>query len=76
MKEYFNEIRAKGRDGGRVCTKFLIVYDIELKNLIEIIKEDIVEYRLFIKRQEVAHHSIETTGWFIKLHPEIDLQSM
>ena len=58
MKEYFNETRAKGRDSGRVYTKLLMMHDIELEDLVEMIKEDIVEYRLFLKRQVVAHHSI------------------
>ena len=50
MKEYFNEIRAKGRDSGRAYTKFLIMHEIELEDIIEIIKEDMVEYRLFLKK--------------------------
>ena len=50
LKEYFNKIRAKGRDGTRVYTKFLMMHDIELEDLIEMIKEDIVKYRLFLKR--------------------------
>ena len=50
LKEYFNEIRAKKRDGRKVHTKFLMMHDIELEDLVEMIKEDIVEYRLFLKR--------------------------
>ena len=62
LKEYFNEIRAKERDSRRMYTKFLMVHDIELEDLIEMIKEDIVEYRLFLKRQAVTYHSTETIG--------------
>ena len=76
LKEYFNNIRTKRRDSRRIYTKLLMMCDIELEDLVEMIKKDTVEYRLFMKRQLIIHYSTETTGWFIKLHLEINQQLM
>ena len=76
LKEYFSNIKTKGYEEGKVYTKFLIMHSVELEDLIEMIKKDMKEFRLYIKRQAVLHHSTETTKWCIKLHPEIHLQSI
>ena len=48
----------------------------ELLDLLEMIKEDISESKMYVKVQAVSHHSMETTVWYIKLHPDIDIESM
>ena len=38
FNEYFNDIRTKERDSRRVYTKLLIINNIELKDLVKMIK--------------------------------------
>ena len=44
LKEYFWDIKTKGCNSRRVYTKMLMLHDIDLVNLIEIIKEDMNEF--------------------------------
>ena len=61
LKEYFWDVKIKEHNGGRVYMKLLILHDEELLDLLEIIKEDIGESKMYIKVQAVSHHSTETT---------------
>ena len=47
-----------------------------IEELIEMLKKEMSDIRLFIKPQAVISALAETTGWFIKLYSEIDLKAM
>ena len=57
IRDYFYDIRNKGKDRGRVFTKCLILYDITIEDIIEMGKEELSEYRFCMKLQAVAYHS-------------------
>ena len=76
LKEYFWNIKTNGYNGRRVHNQILILHDTDLADLIEIIKEDMNEFKIYLKEQAVSYHSTEMTGWCIKLHLDIDIKSM
>ena len=39
IKDYFFEIKTKGKEGGRVYTKCLIMYNVKFQDLAKIVKE-------------------------------------
>jgi len=41
--------KTKGRTGGRVYTKMLILYNEDLVNLIEILKENISKFKIYLE---------------------------
>ena len=49
MRDYFFEVKTKGNEGGRVYTKCLILYNIDFADLVEMLKEEFSEKKLFIK---------------------------
>ena len=49
LKEFFWDIRTKEKDRGRVHIKMLIMHNLDLRELIKIIKEEMSEFKLFIK---------------------------
>ena len=68
--------RTKGIDGGRFCTKILLLHDVDLTDFFETVKEEMREFKVYLKKQTVAHHSTETIGWYIKLHADVDVRSI
>ena len=76
MKEFFHKVKTRGKDGGRACTRCLILHELPIEELTEMLKEEMSNIRLFIKPQAVMLALAETTGWFIKLHPEINLKAI
>ena len=72
----FWDVKTKGYNSGRVYTKLLILYNKELSDLLEMIKEDMSESKMYVKAQAVLYFLIETTGWYIKLYLDIDIESM
>ena len=76
IKEFFYKVRIKGKEGGRVYTRCLILYNLLIEDLIKIVKEEMSEIRLFIKPQAVMLAMAETIEWFIKLDLEIDIKTM
>ena len=74
IKKFFHKVRTKRKEGGRVYIRCLILHDLLIKELIKIVKEEMSKIRLFMKPQAVILAIAETTGWFIKLHPEIDIK--
>ena len=49
LRECFWDVKTKGHSGGRVYTKMLILYDKELLNLLKMIKEDMSEFKIYLK---------------------------
>jgi len=76
LKEYFWDAKTKGQSSGRVCTKMLMLYDEDLVDLIEMLKEYMSKFKIYLKEQAVSHYLTEITRWYIKLHPEIDMKSI
>ena len=74
LKKYFAGIKSKVRDGGRAHVKMLLLYDSDLENLIEMVKEEMSEFKVYLYRQEVAHDLTETSGLRIKLHTCVYIQ--
>ena len=40
------------------------------------IKEEMNEFKIYLKEQVVSYYSIKMTGSYIKLHLDIDIKSM
>ena len=76
IKEFFYKVRTKGKEGRRVCARCLILHDLPIEDFIKMVKEEMSKIRLFMKPQVVILAMAETTGWFIKLHPEIDIKTI
>ena len=70
---FFYNVKTKGKDRGRVCTKYLILHVVPIEDLIEMIKEEFNKNKLHIKLQAVAHHSTIVTGQFIWLYPKVNI---
>ena len=49
LKGYFQNIKTKRCNSKRVCTKMLILYDADVVHLIKIIKEEINEFKIYLK---------------------------
>ena len=62
LREYFWDVKTKGHNGGRVYIKLLMLYDEELLDLLEMIKKDISESKMYVKVQAVSYYSTETTS--------------
>ena len=54
----------------------LMLHNTDVVDLIEIIKEDMNEFKIYLKEQAVSYYSIEMTGQYVKLHPDIDIKSV
>ena len=39
------------------------------------LREEFGQLKLFLKAQPVQHHDTTTTGWFVKLHPEVHIDT-
>ena len=76
LRDFFYKVKTKGKDGGRVFTKYLIMYNLPIEDLIEMVREEMSEVKLFIKLQAVIVASEEIIGQFIKLYLEIDIKMM
>ena len=49
LKEYFQDIKTKEQNSGRVYTKILLLHNADLADLIEIIKQDMNEFKIYLK---------------------------
>ena len=49
MRDYFFEIKTKGKEGSRVYTKCLIIHNIDFQDIAEIVKEEFSKNKLYIK---------------------------
>ena len=65
IKDFFHEVRTKGREGERVYTKCLLLYEVQIEDLIEMIKEQLSDVKLHMKIQVVVYNSTTITGQFI-----------
>ena len=61
IRDYFYDIRTKGKEEGRVFTKYLILHNISIKVIIKMSKEELSEYRFYMKLQVVAYYSTKIT---------------
>ena len=61
------------KNGVIMCAKLDMLHDFPLKDLTDMLKEEMNELKRFMKAQAVSHHSATITWWFIKLHLELDL---
>ena len=57
IRDFFHEIKTKGRDREKVYTKFLLPYKVQIEDLIKIVKEELSNIKLYIKIQVVAYHN-------------------
>ena len=53
----------------------LMMHDCAIEDFAEMLKEEFSEIKLFLKLQSVQHHETLTTGWFVKLHPDIHVET-
>ena len=51
------------------------MHNAELSDIIEILKEELNNYKFYIKTQPVQFAVVETTGWFMHLYPSLYIQS-
>jgi len=49
IKEFFHKVRTKGKEGGRVYIRCLILHNLLIEDLIDLVKEEMSEIRLFMK---------------------------
>ena len=52
LRDFFWDIKTKGQNGSRVYVKILIMYDLDLGELIEMIKEEMSKFKLFVKSRQ------------------------
>jgi len=50
MRDFFFEIKTKGKDGGRVYTKCLLLHDQPFEDIAEMIKEEFSNQKLYFKK--------------------------
>jgi hypothetical protein len=62
MRDYFFEIKTKGKEGSRVYTKCFIIYNMDFKDIAEIVKEEFSKNKLCIKLQVVEHSNTSITS--------------
>ena len=55
--------------------KVLFMHNYIIGDFAEMLKEEFSEIKLFLKSQPVQHHDTLTKGWFVKLHPEIHIET-
>ena len=53
-----------------------MIHNLLLSDLIEIVHEEMGKIKLCMKPKVVLSHSTEVIEWFIKLHPEINVNYM
>ena len=56
-------------------SKVLVMHNHAIGDFAEMLKEVFSEIRLFLKPRSVQHHDALTTGWFVKLYPEIHVET-
>ena len=62
LQDYFYQIQYKGKSRGRVYTKYLIIHNYLIKDIVEILKKEFSEIRLYIKLQPVQYYDTVTIG--------------
>ena len=62
LREFFFEIKTKGTEGGRVCTRCLIMHNTQFSDLAEMIKEEFSNNKLYIKPQAVEYYDTLVIG--------------
>ena len=62
MREYFFEIKTKDNNRGRVYTKCLLLHNQPFADIVEMIKEEFSNQKLYLKLQAVAHHDTIIIG--------------
>ena len=50
MRDFFFEIKTKGKDGDRVYTKYLLLHDQPFEDITEMIKEEFSNQKLYFKK--------------------------
>ena len=59
LRDFFWDVKTKGRDSSRVYKKILIMHDLDLGDLIEIIKEEMSKFKLFVKKNVLIKYLIK-----------------
>ena len=67
IREHVADVKSKGRDRGKFFSKILLLNDSDLYFLIEMVKEEMIEFKVYLHEQVVAYHSTETAGWYIQV---------
>ena len=74
LKEFFYQLKSKNCSDCQFA-KCYLMYNMELGNIIEILKEELNSYKFYTKAQSVQSTVIETTSWFMYLYPDLYIQS-
>ena len=53
--KYSFQFKLKGKDGERMFSKYYIMYNEKITNIIEVLKEELCKIKLYIKLQVVAY---------------------
>ena len=56
-------------------TRVLLIHNYTIEDFAKMLKEEFSKIKLFLKPQSVQHYDMTTTGWFIKLHLEIHIET-
>ena len=73
LQKYFYKIKHNGKSGGRVNEKHYVVHNCPITDITEMLKEEFSELKLYMKPQPVQYHDTTNIGWFLELHPEVDI---
>ena len=49
------------------------MHNYSITDIVEILKEEFSELKLYMKPQLVQYHDTTIIGWFVKLHPKADI---
>ena len=49
IQEFFYQLQTKGKKGGRVFTKVFLMHNYEIRDIVEMLKEEFSELKLYIK---------------------------
>ena len=52
-------------------TRVILMHNYKIKDVVEMLKEEFRELKLFLKAQPIQYYNTVIIGWFVKLHPEV-----
>ena len=53
IQEFFHQLQIRGKEGGRVFTKVLLMHNYTIGDFAEMLKKEFSEIKLFLKPQSV-----------------------
>ena len=62
VQDYFYQIKYKGKTGRRVYTKYYVMHNYLVNDIVEILKKEFSKLKLYMKLQPVQYHDTAIMG--------------